>query len=161
MKRAFLSPLTLVLLLVLVIPAATASARTANAAGVRLGYEPGKPVDMITVVLSSETGAARLPLFLEYSGPEALQDVLLYAQVMDENGQPASAGTVQFLDGSQANAALGRMSLLPGALARQVLLDFRDFTFFGNYTGFVAIDVGGSSTRIAGLSVSRPPEGAL
>jgi hypothetical protein len=126
---------------------------------ISLGYEPGDPVETVQVLM---TGAqARVLLFVMYDGTGSVNDVLFYASLRDEEGRPVTAGSLQFLDPAKSNAALGRVDLASTGGARQVVLQISDLSDYGSFSGFVGVEVGGGSTRIAGLTVERPAEPVL
>ena len=146
---------------VMILAASTPAWADGDPTRVAIGYEPGQPTEMVEVLLTDGATEARVPLFVTYDAKEPLKDALFYAGLRDEEDRAVTTGSLQFVDPGQNDAVLGRIDLDPGAGARQVVLHISNFSTFGAFTGFIAVEVGGSSSRVTELRVERPAEPTL
>ncbi|MDY7079259.1 MAG: hypothetical protein SXV54_20280 [Chloroflexota bacterium] len=128
---------------------------------ISLGYEPGSSVSTVEVLLENAATQARVPLFVSYSGEAQLTGVQFFASLRDAEDHPITVGTLQFVDPSQSDAPLSRIDLDAKGGARQIALRITDFSVFGTFEGFIAVEIDGDATRTAGLRVERPSQPVL
>jgi hypothetical protein len=123
---------------------------------IEIATRPGETPGPIHVTFEPGSDQATLPVFIKLAGGEPLQQIQIYGQLTDCQGQALTVGQVELLQAA-ADAPLGALSLQPGAGARPARLRVSHMGgLYGDFCGYLAAEIGGIQYTYNDLSVRRP-----